>query len=232
MRYGRFALAAVACAMGLYAAQARAGDFLDNFDSYTTVSSGPSVGGFVQFNGAAMGGSPWQVQAGEGGGNILLGAGIDTNGVGPSKALFSTLDSSAATGFVFWQIQNFFIPAEGSGTTANTQVSYDIRSDGADSNTPWQLEMKQANGFDAVFTAPTLTLGTYTHVSQTLSQATISGTYDPAANFSLAQFSSGAEGFDAGNAVHIDNFAVTLVPEPATLGLLAIGGLAALRRRR
>jgi MYXO-CTERM domain-containing protein len=48
----------------------------------------------------------------------------------------------------------------------------------------------------------------------------------------LVQFSSGAEGFDTGNAVHLDKFAVSLVPDPATFGLCAVGALAGLRRRR
>jgi hypothetical protein len=46
---------------------------------------------------------------------------------------------------------------------------------------------------------------------------------------SVIGYESGGSGY-----AHIDNVAVggTVVPEPATLGFLALGGLALLRRRR
>jgi MYXO-CTERM domain-containing protein len=58
--------------------------------------------------------------------------------------------------------------------------------------------------------------------------------YDPTLGISTLQFSAGAGGygFDTGNTFHLDNFTVSTVPEPVSMGLLGLAGLASLRRRR
>ena len=238
MRSGKFAGGVLLCAIGLAAPGVRAADYSHDFEGDTVVTNGPTTGTFVQFNGAANGNSGWQVQMGANGTQThTLTSGIDNNGVGASKALFSTADSTddAPAFFFFWQLQNFNIPAPGAGNTvSNVRVQYDMSVAGASNATPWQAELSQNGGAWKTDITPTIaTDGSFSHVSFLLSDGVQTGVFDPTVGMNM-QLSAGSSGygFDAGNAVHLDNVSVTVVPEPASLmGLLVIGGLLRVRRR-
>jgi hypothetical protein len=215
----------------------RATDYSHDFENDTVVTNGPTTGTFVQFNGAANGGSGWQVQMGANGtATHTLTSGIDTNGVGGSRALFSAADSTndASAFFFFWQLQNFNIPAPGAGNTAaDVRVQYDMSVAGATNTTPWQAELSQGGGVWKADITPTIaTDGSFSHVSFLLSDGVQTGVFDPTQGLTMQlSTGSGGYGFDAGNAVHLDNVSVTVVPEPSLLGLLAVGGMLSVRRR-
>lgn len=54
----------------------------------------------------------------------------------------------------------------------------------------------------------------------------------PSATIRLTFTSDGGAAWNTGHAVRFDNFQINAVPEPASMSLLALGGLALLRRKR
>lgn len=225
------ALAALA-ALGVSAATANAQLYSQNFEPPVATSSSSSVfGGYGAINNIS--GTSWQVQGGGGGAGVgTVSAGVDTNGVGGSQALFAIWDHSTATDYTYNQYTIYGIPGPGAGTPASLfKVSMDLFMDGSESsNTPIGV-LIQNNGTDMSYT-PTLANGAFTHVEFTLDQASNAGLFDGSMSFNIRlQHGAGGFGFDAGNVVRVDNILVEAIPEP-TLGLLSLGGLAALRRRR
>jgi len=213
--------------------------YSQNFETPVTTSStaaGPA--GFVQPTNNA-GGSFWQVQGGGSNGGVSVTAGVDANGVGGSQALFANWDHTLAAGggqFTFNQYTVYGRPAPGGGlTAAQMQISMDIFMSGSEtSNTPINVVYQQGVGPTNLSFTPTLANGAFTHVSFTLDQATNAGLFDPTQGFNL-QVNHGATGFgfDANNIVRIDNVLISsVVPEPASLAMLALGGLVGCRRRR
>src|SRR3954463_1854807 len=73
--------------------------YSQNFEppSVTTSSASAGPGGFIDATDNA-GGSFWQVQGGGSNGGVSVTAGIDTNGVGGSQALFANWDHTLAAG--------------------------------------------------------------------------------------------------------------------------------------
>ncbi|HEX3358426.1 MAG TPA: hypothetical protein VHS31_15740 [Tepidisphaeraceae bacterium] len=239
MRSGKIALAVLLGAIGWTAKTQAVNAYSHNFEGDTVVTSGPTTGTFIQFNGAATGGSGYQVQLGANGVvTPTLSAGVDSNGTSSSKALFSTADTTAAAqaSFFFWQLQNFNIPAVGAGNTASgVQVSYDMSVAGAADTHPWGVELSESNGWKTDISPTIATDGSFTHVSFLLSGGTQTGTFDPTLGMTLQMSTgSGDYGFDSGNSVHLDNVSIdnVVTPEPASLSLLGLGLLPMLRRRR
>lgn len=205
--------------------------FSQNFESPVTTSTNTAnFGGFGNFN---VGGG-FQIQGGGGGSGPTVTAGVDTNGVGGSQALFVNSDNSAATSFTYGQYTTYgSVGAPGLGTLP-TQVAVDLdifMSGSETSNTP--LAVLLQNGANDISFTPTLANGAFTHVHFTLDQATNGLLYDPTVNSNLrVQLGAGGFGFDSGNIVRLDNIVVATVPEPASLGVLGLGALVGLRRRR
>jgi len=235
----------VCCAVGACATLALAGAaqavtvYSQNFEppSVTTSSASAGPGGFVQATNNA-GGSFWQVQGGGSNAGVSVTAGIDTNGVGGSQALFANWDHTPAAGtgqFTFNQYTVYGRPAIGAGTTANqVQISLDLFMSGSEtSNTPLQVIYQQNGTLDMAFT-PTLANDTFTHVVFTLDQATNSGSFDPTLGFNFrVNHGAGGFGFDANNIVRVDNILIaTVVPEPASIAGFAVGALGLMSRRR
>lgn len=85
------------------------------------------------------------------------------------------------------------------------------------------------------FNPTTTTDGSFTTFSSTLDLGTgVSGTYNPSLTASVAYTPNSGFAFVAGNQIIIDNVVVTAVPEPGTMALAAMGGVALLfwHRRR
>lgn len=58
-------------------------------------------------------------------------------------------------------------------------------------------------------------------------------TFDPTVSLQWRfAFGAGEFGFDGGNSLHIDNIRLEVVPEPASMALLGVGGLMMMLRRR
>lgn len=210
--------------------------YQQDFDSLAPASTTTSPGSYVSAD--DIGGSGWQIQGGCGGGTVILTAGIDNNGVGGSQGLFGTWDFSAASSYTWNQYTYYGLGGAGAGATlADIEVSLDIFMSGGDgsSTTPITVSALQSSGNNSLDYTPTLVNDQYTHVDFTLDQATPSGgAFDPTAAFwfRLSHGNSGF-GFDNPNTVQIDNVMITVVPEPATVALLALGsfGWMFLRRR-
>jgi PEP-CTERM motif len=213
--------------------------YSQNFESPVTTSAntvGP--GAFVQSHLAGNAdGSGWEVQGGGGGTGITQTGGVDTNGVGGSQALFALEDQSTASGFTFNQYTHYGITGPGAGTTlSQIQISMDIFMSGSTTTNPIGISYTMnASPTATTWTfIPTLANDVYTHVVFTLDQATPNNAnaFDPTINFNLqVNHGSGGFGFDTGNVVRIDNVLVQ-TPEPASMGLLSLVGVAGLRRRR
>src|SRR5213076_477778 len=123
--------------------------------------------------------------------------------------------------------------AGGAASSANVQVDFDIRIDGATSATPVQMEIKQAGGYTSTFSPTGLVNGQYQHVTYLLNQGAESGVFSDSSNFSQLRFNMGNNfGADSDNVFHLDNFVLSVVPEPTSLATLSLLGLGALRRAR
>ncbi len=209
--------------------------YSQNFDSTVLSSTTVSGGGYIAVNDISSTG--WQIQGGAGAGTIGLTAGVNANGVGGSQALFGTWDSSAASSYTWNQYSYYGVPGAGAGgTLANIQIALDIFMSGSESSTtPITVSVLQNSGSDALNFTPTLANDVYTHVQFTLDQATASGAaFDPTAPFWFrVQHGNGGFGFDTPNTVQIDNVEISVIPEPTTAALLAMGafGWIWLRRR-
>jgi hypothetical protein len=204
--------------------------YSQNFEPPGTPTSSGSQGpgGYVAvYPSTSTGG--WQIQGGGGGAGALLTAGVDTNGVGGSQALFANWDHSVATDYTYNQYFNYgVVAAAGAASASQVMVTLDLFMDGSESsNTPIEVLV-----FGTSY-SPTLTNGVYTSVSYTLNQA--SGVFNGAvgSNFGL-QHGAGGFGFDANNLVRVDNIVIQTIPEPATGAMLvaAAMALAAVRSRR
>jgi hypothetical protein len=145
--------------------------YSENWDSRSLSSQTAGPGNYVVVNNI---GTYFQVQGGCGGGNVALTAGIDSNGVGGSNALFANWDQSAANTYTYSQYTAYgAVGAPGAGTSAS-QISVDLdlfMSGSETSNSPIDI-LLQNNGTDISYT-PTLANGQYTHVHYTLDQATV-----------------------------------------------------------
>jgi hypothetical protein len=139
--------------------------------------------------------------------------------------------------FTFNQYTLYGIPGPGAGTTlADIKISMDLFVSGSEtSTTPVTIVFMGNNGAADWNFTPTTTNDAYTHVEFTVNQATppLLVTFDPTLAFNLRlQHGAGGFGFDANNIVRADNIVVEVVPEPGMIGVLGLGAVAALRRRR
>jgi hypothetical protein len=93
-------------------------------------SVGP--GGFVQLN--DVGTSGWQVQGGGGAAGVSLTAGVDTNGVGGSQALFANWDHTpAAPGFFTFNQYTVYGAVAAAGVPASAvRVEMDLFMSGSE----------------------------------------------------------------------------------------------------
>ena len=228
--------------------------YSENFNEVASNSaSSPTTGyaGFDQIPASANTGY-LQIQGGGGGTGTSITAGADGNGVGPSQALFGTMDASQSSSYLFFQIQGFNMgnaPTDAAGPSA-VQVSFDMSVVGANPSTPggtttkaWSFEFVQgtldAATYSSTFT-PTLTVdGNFTHVVYTLDEGTQSGNYSPTALFSMqgSALNGTTDGYNfaAGDTFHLDNLVIQTisVPEPASiLGINSVAAVLLLRRRQ
>lgn len=162
--------------------------------------------------------------------------GIDANGVGGSNALFHEVDAAdTASGWGWWNYVNRYgivaanvLPAN----SADFSFSVDVFTSGRGGADPLVVTLgSNPAGFQWSWSVPTSADGTWTTLD--LSTATFTGTYDPTAELFLSFTSDNTEwGSDDDNILRIDNLIAEVVPEPASLALLGLGGLALVRRRR
>ena len=208
--------------------------YQQNFNAAAPSSAANGPGGYVAVNDISSTG--WQVQGGTGGGGVNLTAGINGLGVGGSQALFGTWDYSGGSVYTWSQMTYYGIGNPGPGTTLSSiQVSLDIFMNGSESSaTPISVAAVQGGGANELDFTPTLVNGAYTHVQYTLDQATVNGgAFDPTSGFWFRIiYGNGGFGFDNPNTVQIDNVTISLIPEPGTAGLLALGALCLIRKRR
>ncbi|HYG23527.1 MAG TPA: PEP-CTERM sorting domain-containing protein [Verrucomicrobiae bacterium] len=207
--------------------------YQQNFEGSAAGSSASTPGSYTAIS--DIQGTGWQIQGGTGSGSVSFAAGVNNSGVGGSQALFGTWDLSGGVDYT-WN-QYTFYGVGGAGAAAgmgDILVALDILINGSDNNSPLSVSVLQNGGaIERIFT-PTLANGQYTHVEFTLDQTTGPATFDPTAGFWFRlSHGNGGFGFDANNTVQVDNIMISVVPEPATGALLALGaaGLAAFRRR-
>lgn len=208
--------------------------YQQNFDSAGLSSTANGPGGYVSVNDISSTG--WQVQGGCGGGSVILTAGVNGLGAGGSQALFGTWDYSAGTVYTWSQMTYYGLGNPGAGATLSSiQISLDLFMNGSEgSSTPIIVAAVQGGGSSELDFTPTLANGTYTHVQYTLNQATASGgAFDPTTGFWFrVQYGNTGFGFDNPNSVQIDNVTISLVPEPGTACLLALGAACLIWKRR
>jgi hypothetical protein len=180
----------------------------------------------------------WQVQGGTDAA-ISLSGGIDTNGAsggGGDIALFASWTRTGGT-FDYIQITNYYAnptnTAGGASGPDQVQVDFDIRIDGATAALPVTVSINQAGGYTSSYQPAGLVNGQYQHVTYLLSQATQGGVFSNSSNFNQMRFDLG-NNFAVGsaNTFHLDNFVLSVVPEPASMGIFGMMALGALRRRR
>jgi hypothetical protein len=170
---------------------------------------------------------------GSGGGTLEVTEGIGT-GAGPdgTDSLHVTADASAATG---WWVQNY--NTNWVGYTLPTmepgefmQVSLDAKGSEAAS---MKFALQDTDGSAAT---QSLSLTTeWQTLTIRVDEMTDYSTMIADFNGGFLTFGTGINqgwGFDAGNEYWVDNVMLEVVPEPATMALLGLGGLAVLRRRR
>jgi hypothetical protein len=180
----------------------------------------------------------WQVQGGSDV-SLSMSGGIDTNGAGGgagNNALFATWQRTGGA-YDYVQITNYYAnptnTAGGASGPSQVQVDFDIRIDGATAALPVTVGINQAGGYTSSYQPPGLVNGQYQHVTYLLSQATQGGAFSDSSNFNQLRFDLG-NGFAVGttNTFHLDNFVLSVVPEPASIALIMLGGsFLALRRR-
>ncbi len=171
--------------------------------------------------------------------------GVDANGVGGTQGGFLSFDRTGAdpTAFTANNYRAFFSTASQGPAVSNDAADYvltfDIVAEGLESNQVFsQFDLSVG---DAFFQGDYQATGTYQTVTANLADV---GSAAAVSNFDASDFASnpvitfkaldstGAFGADNDNTIRVDNIRITEIPEPASLSLLAAGGLLLARRRR
>ncbi len=168
---------------------------------------------------------------------------VEVNTYNGSKAFIFTENGAAANGTSWYWYAGFGTDFAYDGgllettSPADVSVSFDVALVGATAPINFNLGQWDPaitnNSWTATYVGSMPTDGSVTTVSFTLDTVQDGGTWDPAKglNFS-AGFNNGQFGLDDGNQVIIDNIMVTVIPEPATIGLVAFAGAGVLFVRR
>jgi hypothetical protein len=172
--------------------------------------------------------------------------GVGVGGTGGWQVTGTAASGSAGYSYMGAQYQNGGVSGNTSANLSDYTLSFDAWSTGGSLNI--QIQTWTAAGFGGSMTGTLNTApaspgygndqtlyGTYTHYSLNLGNTSIfqgnSGMMPNGGTFQVAMQLNGGGATPYSNTMYIDNFMLTMVPEPSVLALCGLGALALLRRK-